>query len=142
MNELMRLYENVFIPSWEGEGEPPSFEDWKNNDFKEWLKDYVDNKDYEWEAMLINTYAKEVMTNIPVCYDMYMLNDYDFTDVYDRIDHDNFNIRHDVYWEDECGYIHSGNYCDFVDKYWDDDILDYVIRWFDTFDIDPNEYSC
>lgn len=151
MNELIRLYEEVFIPAWKEshtEGEPPCFDEWKNNDFYEWLDDYVNNKEYEWQANLISTYAREVITDIPVCYDMYTLNDYDFTDIYDKIDHENFNVRHDVYW-DECGYIRSGDYCAYVDKYWDDnkdDILDYVIRYFDTFvkddgiDIDEYEY--
>lgn len=147
MNELMKLYEEVFIPAWvesHTEGEPPCFEEWKNNDFKEWLEEYANNKDFEWQARMINNYAQDVNSNIPVFHDLDTLNDYGFTDIYDKIDHDNFNVRHDVYWN-ECGYIRSGDYCDYVNEYWNNNILDYIINEFDTFvkfrDIDPDEYE-
>lgn len=151
MNELMELYSEVFITAWKEthtEGEPPCFEEWKDNDFYDWLENYADNKSDEWQAMLISNYAQEVITYISPCYDIDTLNYYDFTEIYNNIDHDNFNICHDVYWETGGGYIRSGNYCDYVDKYWTDykeEILDYVINHFDIFVdngvIDPNEYE-
>ena len=155
MEELKKIYEKVFIPAWKeahAEGEPPCFEKWKDNDFWEWLEDYIDkksdeNKSDEWKAMLISNYARNYSCCIDICYYMDTLNDYDFTDIYDRIDHDNFNIRHDVYWEVD-GYIRSGDFCDYVNEYWNDnkdDILKHIINHFDTFvkngDIDPNDYE-
>lgn len=146
MNELEKTYNDVFVPSWKksNAGEPPSFEQWKNNYFREWLGEYIHNKSYEWIAMLIRSYAQDTITDIPICYDMCTLNDYDFTDIYDHIDHNNFNIRHDVYWEDN-GYISSGDYSDYVINYWDDDILDYTINDFNNHiryvDIDLDEYE-
>lgn len=130
MDELMKLYEDVFVPSCEGE--PPSFEDWKEDYFKEWLDRYVNNMEYEWQARMINNYAHDIPSNIPVCHDLDTLNQYDFTEVYDNIDHDNFNVRHDLWWVDN-GLICSGDYCDYVDKYWDNDILDYIIDNIDDF---------
>lgn len=148
MNKLMKLYKEVFIPAWKESHteEEPCFEEWKNNYFYEWLEEYINNKEYEWQAMLISSYAQDTITNIPICYDMCTLNDYDFTDIYNEIDHENFNVRHDVYWENICGYIRSGDYCDYVDEYWDDnkdDILRHIINCSDTFmkDIDLDEYE-
>lgn len=148
MNELIRLYEAVFIPAWKEshtEGEPPCFDEWKNNDFKEWLEEYANNKDFEWQARMINNYAQDVNSNIPVFHDLDTLNDYYFTDIYGKIDHDNFYTYHDIYWTNICGYIRSGDYCDYVNEYWNNNILDYIINEFDTFvkfrDIDPDEYE-
>ena len=154
MEELKKIYEENFIPAWKethAEGEPPCFEEWKDNDFWEWLEDYVDNQSYEWQARLINSYAENCSCGFGPCHDMDTLNDYDFTDIYDNIDHENFNVRHDVYWSAngyEYGFIRSGDFCDYVNEYWDDnkeDIFNYVINHFDTFvqsgDIDPSDYE-
>jgi hypothetical protein len=147
---LWNVYNKIFVPNWHNnheEGEPPCFEEWKNNEFHEFLEDWFDNLTYSEQTNFLRSYAEDT-GNFPVCYDLDSIGDgCDFIQLYNAIDHDNFCTNHELYWEGSSGYIRSGDCCHYVDEYyedWKEEILEHILKHWSAFSIDGdlNDVDC
>ena len=142
---IEEIYKEEYVPAWkechEGMGgEPACFEEWKENEFKESIKSFLDDMSYEQKVAIMISYCQsDRACSIPYPDYMESIDECgSFTDLYDKIDHDNFNIRHDLFYENGSCLV-SCDFGDFVNDYWDlDDMTEYVVDNFN--DLYTNDY--
>lgn len=134
---IEEIYKEEYVPAWEGcheEGEPASFEEWKENELREDLKEYIDNLSYEEQMAILGDYIEyDSSCGIPYFNYMDSIDEYandNFIRFYDSIDHDKFSTYDDVFYGDDC--IRSCKYGDFINDWFDlEDVTNYVIENFE-----------
>lgn len=109
------------------------------------VKKYLENCTNCEVVSLWNKFCEVEQYSDDVCYNMFDFEEIvdtdniPFREMYEHLD-DGFDFNHDVFWWDGLGYIHSGDYSDFIDAVVDlESLADSIEENLNDYDIDLDD---